>query len=72
MNDSDKFQIKLLTNFDTTLKKLLRDGYRKNPAGKEEFVALIGKFIKILIVDPRRRPPLGHLEPWPKGTSFDG
>lgn len=72
MNDSDKFQIKLLTNFEKTLQKVIRDRYRKNPAGQAEFVALIEKFIKILSVDPRPRPPLGHLEPWPKSTSLDG
>ena len=72
MNDSDKFQIKLLTNFEKTLQKVIRDRYRKNQAGQAEFVALVGKFINILSVDPRPRPPLGHLEPWPKGTSVDG
>lgn len=72
MNDSGKFQIKLLTNFEKTQQKLLRDRYRKNPTGKAEFVALIEKFIKILSVEPRPRPPLGHLEQWPKGTSRDG
>lgn|GEM_PF-523227 len=72
MNELDKFQIELLTNFERTLQKLIRDRYRKNSAGQAEFVALIEKFIKILSVDPRPRQPLGHLEPWPKGTSRDG
>jgi len=72
VNDSGKFRIKLLTNFEKTQQKLLRDRYRKNPQGKAAFVALIEKFIKILSVEPRPRPPLGHLEQWPKGTSRDG
>lgn len=53
MNELDKFQIELLTNFERTLQKLIRDRYRKNSAGQAEFVALIEKFIKILSVDPR-------------------
>ncbi len=72
MNDSGKFQIKLLANFEKTQQKLLRDRYRKNPTGKAEFVALIEKFIKILSIEPRIRPPLGHLEKCPKGASRDG
>jgi hypothetical protein len=72
VNESDKFQIELLTSFERTLEKLIRDRYRKNPAGKAEFDTLIEKLIDILTVDPRPRPPLGSLEPWPKGTSCEG
>jgi hypothetical protein len=68
VNGSDKFRIKLSENFEKGLQKILRTHYRKNPAGKSEFVELIQKFIKLLSIDPRPRPPLGHLEPWPQDT----
>lgn len=72
MNGSEQFHIKLSKNFDKTQQKLIRDRYRKNQAGLVKFVELIQKFIKILSVDPRLHPPLGHLEPWPQGSSRDG
>ncbi|EGK87513.1 hypothetical protein D0A34_05970 [Microcoleus vaginatus PCC 9802] len=72
MNGSEQFHIKLSKNFDKTQQKLIRDRYRKNQAGLVKFVELIQKFIKFLSIDPRPRPPLGHLEPWPKGSSRDG
>lgn len=72
MNESEQFHIKLSKNFDKTQQKLIRDRYRKNQAGLVKFVELIQKFLRILSVDPRPRPPLGHLEPWPKGSSRDG
>ncbi len=72
MNGSEQFHIKLSKNFDKTQQKLIRDRYRKNQAGLVKFVELLQKFLRILSVDPRPRPPLGHLEPWPKGSSRDG
>jgi hypothetical protein len=72
VNESEQFHIKLSNNFDKTQQKLIRDRYRKNQAGLVKFVELIQKFIKFLSIDPRPRPPLGHLEPWPKGSSRDG
>lgn len=72
MNGSEQFQIKLSNNFERTQQKLSRDRYRKNQAGLVKFIELIEKFLKILSVDPRPRPPLGHLEPWPKGSSREG
>ena len=72
MNGSEQFHIKLSKNFDRTQQKLIRDRYRKNQAGLVKFVELLQKFLRILSVDPRPRPPLGHFEPWPKGSSRDG
>lgn len=72
MNGSEQFQIKLSNNFERSQQKLIRDRYRKNQAGLVKFVELLQKFLRILTVDPRPRPPLGHLEPWPKGSSRDG
>lgn len=76
MNGSEQFQIKLSNNFERTQQKLIRDRYRKNQAGLVKFVELIQKFLRILTVDPRPRPPLGHLEQWPKqwpkGSSREG
>lgn len=72
MNGSEQFHIKLSNNFERTQQKLIRDRYRKNQAGLVKFVELIEKFIKFLSLDPRPRPPLGHLEPWPQGSSRDG
>ena len=72
MNGSEQFHIKLSNNFERTQQKLIRDRYRKNQAGLVKFVELIQKFIKFLSIDPRPRPPLGHLEPWPQGSSRDG
>ena len=72
MNGSEQFHIKLSNNFERTQQKLIRDRYRKNQAGVVKFVELIQKFIKFLSIDPRPRPPLGHLEPWPQGSSRDG
>lgn len=72
MNGSEQFQIKLSNNFEKTQQKLIRDRYRKNQTGLLKFIELIEKFIKFLSVDPRPRPPLGHLEPWPQGSSRDG
>lgn len=72
MNGSEQFHIKLSKNFDKTQQKLIRDRYRKNQAGLVKFVELIQKFIRILSIDPRPRPPLGHLEQWPKGSSREG
>ncbi|TAF36574.1 MAG: hypothetical protein EAZ69_09995 [Oscillatoriales cyanobacterium] len=76
MNGSEQFQIKLSKNFERTQQKLIRDRYRKNQTGLVKFVELIQKFLRILTVDPRPRPPLGHLEQWPKqwpkGSSREG
>jgi hypothetical protein len=72
VNGSEQFHIKLSNNFERTQQKLIRDRYRKNQAGLVNFVELIEKIIKILSLDPRPRPPLGHLEPWPQGSSRDG
>jgi len=72
VNGSEQFHIKLSNNFERTQQKLIRDRYRKNQAGLVKFVELLQKFLRILSVDPRPRPPLGHLEPWPKGSSRDG
>jgi len=72
VNGSEQFHIKLSKNFDKTQQKLIRDRYRKNQAGLVKFVELLQKFLRILSVDPRPRPPLGHFEPWPKGSSRDG
>ncbi|XZN92821.1 MAG: hypothetical protein ACM65M_08325 [Microcoleus sp.] len=72
MNGSEQFHIKLSKNFDKTQQKLIRDRYRKNQAGLVKFVELIQKFLRILSIDPRPRPPLGHLEQWPKGSSREG
>jgi hypothetical protein len=72
VNGSEQFHIKLSKNFDKTQQKLIRDRYRKNQAGLVKFVEFLQKFLRILSVDPRPRPPLGHLEPWPKGSSRDG
>jgi hypothetical protein len=72
VNGSEQFHIKLSNNFERTQQKLIRDRYRKNQAGLVKFVELIEKFIKILSLDPRLSPPLGHLEPWPQGSSRDG
>jgi hypothetical protein len=72
VNESEQFHIKLSKNFDKTQQKLIRDRYRKNQVGFVKFVELIQKFLRILSVDPRPRPPLGHLEPWPKGNSREG
>jgi hypothetical protein len=72
VNGSEQFHIKLSNNFERTQQKLIRDRYRKNQAGLVKFVELIEKFIKFLSLDPRLGPPLGHLEPWPQGSSRDG
>ena len=72
MNGSEQFHIKLSKNFDKTQQKLIRDRYRKNQAGLVKFVELIQKFLRILSIDPRPRPPLGHLEKCPKGSSREG
>lgn len=72
MNGSGEFQIKLSENFERSYQNLIRDRYRKNTAAATEFNKLIQQFIIILAVNPRPRPPLGHLEPWPKGTHYSG
>ncbi|GET41253.1 hypothetical protein [Microseira wollei] len=72
MNGSGEFQIKLSENFEREQQKLIRVHYRKNPAAAAKFIELIQQFIIILSINPRPRPPLGHLEPWPKGTNCAG
>lgn len=72
MNESGKFQIGLSENFERTQEKLFRERYRKNRVGLEKFIELIDKIIKVLSTDPRPRPPVGHLEPFPKGSSREG
>ncbi|MFB2923275.1 hypothetical protein [Aerosakkonema funiforme] len=72
MNGSGEFQIKLSENFERYYQSLIRDRYRKNTAAAQEFIELIQKFILILTANPRPRPPLGHLEPWPKGANYPG
>lgn len=72
MNGLEKFQIGRSQNFERTLQKQIRDRYRKNPAGRAEFVELIQRLIYALSENPCPSPPLGHLEPWPKGTKCAG
>ncbi|HAX75942.1 MAG TPA: hypothetical protein DCY88_08915 [Cyanobacteria bacterium UBA11372] len=72
MNGSGAFQIKLSENFEREQQKLIRVHYRKNPAAAAKFIELIQQFVIILSINPRLRPPLGHLEPWPKGTNCAG
>ena len=70
MDESEKYLIKLSKNFEKTQKKLISDRYRKNRKAVIEFTELITKLIHILEVDPYLRPPVGHLEPWPKNINF--
>ena len=72
MNESEQFHIKLSNKFESTQEEVSRNRYRKNPAGLVKFIELIQKLIRSLSVDPRPRPPLGHLEQWPKGSSREG
>lgn len=72
MNGSDEFQIRLSENFEKELKKLIRSHYRKNKAGLAKFLELIERFIQDLAIKPRFQPPLGHLEPFPQGSSCSG
>lgn len=69
MNESEYYLIRFSDNFDKSYEKLVRDRYRKNRVAATEFAELIQKWIEILSVDPRPRPPLGHLEPWPRGIN---
>lgn len=72
MNDSGEFQIVLSENFERNYQNLIRERYRKNSTAATEFAALIEQFITVLSVNPRPRPPLGHLEPWPQGSNYPG
>lgn len=72
MNGLDKFQIGRSSHFERTLQKQIRDRYKKNPTGQAELVQLIEKLIYALSENPCPSPPLGHLEPWPKGTKCAG
>jgi hypothetical protein len=70
VNESGEFLIELSENFEKSYQKLIRDRYRKNRTAASEFSKLIEQFINIISVNPRPRPPFGHLEPWPKGSSY--
>ncbi|MEG4282502.1 hypothetical protein QUB68_05190 [Microcoleus sp. A006_D1] len=72
MKGSEQFHIKLSNKFERSQEELSRVRYRKNPAGLVKFLELIQKLIRILSVAPRPRPPLGHFEQWPKGSSREG
>jgi hypothetical protein len=72
VNGSETFHIRRSENFKRTQQKLVKDHYRKNPKGLENFIELIQKLVMSLSVVPRPNPPLGHLEPFPKGSSQQG
>ncbi|MBK4730260.1 hypothetical protein JJD41_10355 [Oxynema sp. CENA135] len=72
MTESDLFQIVFSSNFEASLKKLLKKHYRKNNVGRENLINIIENIIRQLSIAPRVRPPIGHLEPFPKGMSVEG
>jgi hypothetical protein len=80
VNGSKKSLIRPSEIFKRTQQKLLRDRYRKNKTGGDNFVKLIKEIIQELMDHPRLRefvPTTGgvvraHLEPFPKGSSREG
>jgi hypothetical protein len=71
VGESENFQIRLSQRFEKSFQDLIRSRYRGNDSAND-FVEQVQSFIKLLEDSPRQKPPLGHLEPFPKGSSKDG
>ncbi len=72
MTGSDVYQTKPLSNFETSYRKLVKKHYRKNHQAREEFIDLVGGFLRLMRSSPRLPHAVGHLEPWPPGTAEKG
>ena len=72
MTGSGVYQTRPLSNFGTSLNKLVKKHYRKNHQARQEFEDLIEGFLKQMRSSPRPPDTVGHREPWPRGTAQEG
>lgn len=72
MSESGTFQIRFSTNYEETLKNLVRSRYKGNKQGALEFFQVLETIVASLENIPRPKPPLGHLEAWTHKTHEPG
>lgn len=63
MSDADNFGIRYSNKYESTYKRILKEHYRKDSAGMNQFEDLIDKVEEVLVVNPY--PTNSVKEPWP-------